>query len=74
MIKKHQYCFENIPSTKAQIFMKFYMVAKYYLVNGSFKFHEDMCVIARARVVNASARFFASARVYNSHALILGSS
>ena len=32
MIKKHQYCFANISVTKAQIFMKFYVVVNYYLV------------------------------------------
>ena len=28
-----QYCFANISALKAQIFMKFHMVANYYLVN-----------------------------------------
>ena len=32
MIKKHQYCFANISATKAQIFMKFYVVVNQYLV------------------------------------------
>ena len=32
------------------------MVVNYYLVNLSFKFHEDPCINARARVVNALAR------------------
>ena len=38
-IKKHQYCFENISATKAQIFMKFYVGVIYYLVIICIKFH-----------------------------------
>ena len=56
MIKKHQYCFANISATKAQIFMKFYVVVNYYLVSICIKFHEDSCFNARARVVNARNR------------------
>ena len=33
--------------------MKFYLVVNYYLVSFSFKFHEDPCTNASARVVNA---------------------
>ena len=33
--------------------MKFNMLANYYLVSLSFKFHEDWCINARAQVVNA---------------------
>ena len=56
MIKKHQYCFANISAMKARIFMKFYMVVNYYVVSLSFKFHEDPCTIACARVINARTR------------------
>ena len=56
MIKKDQHCFANISATKARIFMKFYVVVNYYLVNLSFKFHEDPNSNARARVVNARTR------------------
>ena len=38
---------------EARIFMKFYMVVNYYLVNLSFKFHDDLRINASARVVNA---------------------
>ena len=51
MIRKDQYWFENISTTKAQIFMKFYVVINYYLVSLSFKFHEYPCRNVRARVV-----------------------
>ena len=33
--------------------MKFYMVVNYYFV---FKFHEDLCTNAHARVINARTR------------------
>ena len=36
MIKKDQHCFANISATKAWIFMKFDVVAKYYKVSLSF--------------------------------------
>ena len=39
MIKKHQYCFENISATKAQIFMKSYVVINYYLLIICIEFH-----------------------------------
>ena len=39
-----QYCFANISATKAWIFMKIFMVANYYLVSLSFKFHKDPCI------------------------------
>ena len=48
-----QYCFANISATETQIFMKFYVVFKYYLVSLSFKFHGDLCTYVRARVINA---------------------
>ena len=38
------------------------MVVKYYLENLSFKFHEDPCTNARARVVNGSTRDKTSAQ------------
>ena len=63
-IKKHQYCFENISATKAQIFMKFYVVVIYYLVIICIKFHSDLCINARARVVNASTRNKTWARAF----------
>ena len=49
-------CFANMSATKPRIFNKFYMVVNYYLVNLSFKFHEDPCTNARARAVNARTR------------------
>ena len=55
-IKKHQYCFANISATNAPIWMKFYMVVNYYLVNLCFKFHEGPCINVRAQVVNARTR------------------
>ena len=64
MIKKHQYCFANISATKARIFMKFYMVVKYYLDSLSFKFHEDPCTNARAGGVNARTRDKTCARAF----------
>ena len=36
--------------------MKFNVVVNYYLVSLSFKFHEDPCTIACARVINARTR------------------
>ena len=56
MIKKHQYCFANISATKAQIFMKFYVVVNYYLVIICIKFHPDLCINARIEVVNRYCR------------------
>ena len=53
LITESQFYFANISATEARIFMKFYMVVKYYLENLSFKFHEDPCTNARARVVKA---------------------
>ena len=35
---------------------KLYVVVNHYLVTLSFKFHEDPCTNARARVVNARTR------------------
>ena len=43
---------------EARIFMKFYMVINYYLVNLSLKFHEDPCINARAQVINARSHDF----------------
>ena len=52
LIKKHQYCFANISATKAWIFMKFFVVANYYLVILSFKSYEDPCINARTQVIS----------------------
>ena len=52
MSTESQFYFANIFATKAQIFMKFYVVVNYYLVSLSFKFHDDPCINARVRGVN----------------------
>ena len=52
MIKKDQHCFANISTTKARIFMKFYVVVNYYLVSLHLKFHEDSCINVCSQVVN----------------------
>ena len=62
MIKKYQYCFTNISATKAWIFTKFNVVLNYYLVSLSFKFHEDLCINARTRVVKARTYVFSTIR------------
>ena len=54
--KVSQYCFENISVMEVCIFMKFYVVVNYYFVSLRLKFHEDLCINARARVVNARNR------------------
>ena len=38
--------------------MKFYVVVNYYLGSLSFKFHEDSCIYARARAVNARTKVY----------------
>ena len=68
MFKKPQYCFANISVTKAQIFMKFYVVINYYLVSLSFKFHKNPCTNARAHVVNAHTRDKTCARAFTARA------
>ena len=75
MIKKHLYCFANISATKAQIFMKFYVVVNFYLVRLSFKFHEDRSINARAQVVNARIRDITCTHTFTTraHALMHGS-
>ena len=50
-----RYRFANISATKVWIFMKFYMMVNYYLVNLTFKVHKDLFTNARVRVVNARA-------------------
>ena len=65
MIKKDQYCFENISAT---IVMKFYVVVKYYLVNLGFKFCKDQCINARARVVNTRMHVLSHVRVFTTRA------
>ena len=52
-ITEKHYHFVNISGTKGWIFMKFYVVVKYYLVTLSFKFHEDLCINARAQDARA---------------------
>ena len=54
-----RYCFANIFATEARIFIIFYVVVNFYLVNLSFKFHKDPFTNARARVVNARVHVFA---------------
>ena len=56
MITESQFYYANISATKAQIFMKFYVVVKYYIVILSFKFHDNLCINVRARAVNVRAR------------------
>ena len=63
-----QYCFANISAMEARIFMKFYMVVNYYLVNLSFKFYEDPCINARARVVNARVHVISRVRAFTTRA------
>ena len=43
-------------ATEAWIFIKFYVGVNYYHVSLSFKFHEDPCTNAYARVANARSR------------------
>ena len=68
IIKKYQNCFSNISTTKAQIFMKFYVVVNYYLVTLSLKFHEDLCINARTPVVNARAHVLSRLRAFTTRA------
>ena len=64
MITESQFYFANISTTKARIIIKFYMVLKYYLVSLSFKFHDDLCINERVRVVNAHTRDKSSASTF----------
>ena len=48
--------------------MKIFMVANYYLLSLSFKFHEDPFTNARARVVNVRTRDKTSAHAYTTRA------
>ena len=64
MITERHFHFVNISATKAQIFMKFYVVVIYYLVIICIKFHSDLCINARARVVNARNRDKTCARAF----------
>ena len=59
-----QYCFPNISVTKARIFMKFYMVVNWYLVSLCVKFHEDLCINARARGVNTRTHVLSRFRTF----------
>ena len=63
-----QYCFANISAMEARIFMKFYMVVNYYLVNLSFKFYEDPWINARKRVVNARVHVLSRVRTFTTRA------
>ena len=64
LITESQFYFANISATEARIFMKFYMVVKYYLESSSYKFHEDPCINARAQVVNTHTRDKTCVRVH----------
>ena len=48
--------------------MKNFMVANYYLVSLSFKFHENPFTNARARVVNVHTRDKTCVRAFTTHA------
>ena len=63
-----RYCFANISATEARIFMKFYVVVNFYLVNLSFKFYKDPCIDARARVVNTCAHIISRMRAFTTRA------
>ena len=56
--------FSNISARNDRIFMKFFVVVNNYLVSLSFKFHEDQCTYARARVVNVGTRDKTCARAF----------
>ena len=63
-VNKCQYCFANISAKKAQIFMKFYMVFNYDLLNLSFKFYADRGINARAQVVIARTHILSRLRAF----------
>ena len=67
MSKKDQHCFANISAMKAWIFMKFDVVVNHYLGTLSFKFHEDLCTNACAKVVNARTRDKTCACAFTTH-------
>ena len=48
--------------------MKFYMVVNYYLVNFNYKFHEDQCMDACTKVVNARAHVLLRVRAFRTRA------
>ena len=52
----------------ARIFMTFLLVVNYYLVRLSFKCQADLCINARARVVNAHTRDKTRAREFTTSA------
>ena len=71
MITESQFYFANISTTKARIFMKFYVVVNFYLVSLSFKFHTDLCIDActnvgntRAHVLSRVCAFMTRARTF----------
>ena len=49
------------------IFMKFDVVVNHYLGTLSFKFHEDLCTNACAKVVNARTRDKTCACAFTTH-------
>ena len=44
------------------------VVVNYYLVGLYFKFHEDLCIIVRAQVVNACAQVLLRLRAFTTRA------
>ena len=65
MSTESQFYFANISLTKAQIFMKFYVVVNYYLLSLSFEFHDDPCINARAKVINVRAHDLSRVRAFS---------
>ena len=60
----------NISAKKAQILMKFYVVVNYYLVSMCIEFHQDLCINARTRILNARARDKPYTRVFITRARV----
>ena len=53
--KPRSVLFGNISAKKAWILINFKVVVNYKHVSLSFKFHKELCINARARVVNTRA-------------------
>ena len=74
MIFKSQYCFANISTTKAPIFMKFETYIHKIVKSYQKIFHEDPCTHARIRGINVRTQVLsrrnASVHVYVSCALV----
>ena len=74
MIFKSQYCFANISTTKAPIFMKFETYIHKIVKNHQMIFRKDPCKHAPTRFVNVRARVLprqnARAHVYTSFARV----